>query len=142
MFKKILIITTVVFLLLIATIIILHWQTDIISDLSKDVLNTSLGDIAQLDYSSLSGDLLKNMILKDLRITFTNGIQIKSNYLKFRYSLDETIAGRYIFDFIRFDSLSITIPSSDTSSDSVDTSSDESLQQTLNHFASSIPLKD
>ena len=98
MLKKILIITPIVFVLLIAILVILHWQTDIVSDLSKDILNSNLGDIAQFEYSSLSGDLLKNVIIRDLRILFTSGVQIKSNYLKFRYSLDETLSGRYFFE--------------------------------------------
>ena len=100
MFKKILIITPIVFLLLIATVVILHWQTDIVTDLSKGILNANLGDVAQFEYSSLTGDLLENMVLRDLKITFTSGLIIKSNYLKFGYSLNETISGRYFFDFI------------------------------------------
>jgi hypothetical protein len=141
MLKKILIITPIVFLLLIAVLVILHWQTDIVSDLSKDLLNTNLGNVAQFEYSSLSGDLLKNMILRDLRVTFTSGVIIKSNYLKFRYSLDETISGRYFFDFIQFDSLYIYIPPSKDEPESDEERSKESIQETLNRFASSIPLK-
>ena len=103
MLKKILIITPIVLLLLVAILVVLHWQTDIVSDLSKDILNTNFGAVANFEYSSLSGDLLKNMILRDLSVTFTSGVKIKSNYLKFRYSLNETISGRYFFDFIKFD---------------------------------------
>ena len=72
MLKKILIITPIIFFLLIATVVILHWQTDIVSDLSKDLLNSNLGEVAHFEYSSLTGDLLKNMVLKDLKITFTS----------------------------------------------------------------------
>jgi len=142
MLKKILIITPIVFILLIAILVILHWQTDIVSDLSKNILNTNLAEVAEFDYSSLSGDLLKNMIIRDLRITFVSGIQVKSNYLKFRYSLDETISGRYFFDFIHFDSLYIFIPATMDESDSTSEESAENIQETLNRFASSIPLKE
>ena len=110
MLKKIFIIVPIVFLLLIATLVILHWQTDIVSKLGLDILNTNLGDVAQIEYSSLSGDLLHNMILRDVRVTFTNGMKIRSNYLKFRYNLNQTISGRYFFDFIQFDSLYVYIP--------------------------------
>lgn len=141
MLKKILIITPLVFLLLVATLVVLHWQTDIVSNLSKDILNTSLGDVAEFEYASLSGDLLKNMILRDVRVTFTNGTKIKSNYLKFRYNLDETISGRYFFDFIQFDSLYVYIPPLDNEEESEDEDPKESIQNTLNRLASSIPLK-
>jgi hypothetical protein len=142
MLKKILIIIPIVFLLLIALLVVLHWQTDIVSDLSKQILNTNLAEVAEFDYSSLSGDLLKNMIIRDLRITFVSGIQIRSNYLKFRYSLDETITGRYFFDFIHFDSLYIFIPATVDEIDSSAEKSNETIQETLNRFASSIPLKE
>ncbi|MCK4753682.1 MAG: translocation/assembly module TamB domain-containing protein, partial [Calditrichia bacterium] len=142
MLKKILIITPIVFVLLIAILVILHWQTDIVSDLSKDILNSNLGEVAQIEYSSLSGDLLKNVIIRDLRVLFTSGVQIKSNYLKFRYSLDETISGRYFFDYIQFDSLYVSIPRPVDETESVDDDSDKSIQETLNRLASSIPLKD
>ncbi len=142
MLKKILIISPIVFILLIATVVILHWQTDIVSDLSKDLLNANLGDVAHFEYSSLTGDLLKNMVLRDLRITFTSGIIIKSNYLKFRYSLDETISGRYFFDFIHFDSLSVYVPMGGKSDETENENEDRSIQETLNHLASSIPLKE
>ena len=110
MLKKILIIIPVIFLLLIATLVVLHWQTYIVSNLGLNVLNANLGNIAHFEYSSLSGDLLKNMILRDVKVTFTSGMKIKSNYLKFRYSLDQTISGRYFFEFIQFDSLYVYIP--------------------------------
>ena len=109
MLKKILIIIPIVFALLIATVVVLHWQTDIVANLSLDILNSSLGDVAEFEYSSLSGDLLKNMVLRDLRVTFKNGMQIKTNYLKFRYSLDQTISGQYYFDFIELSFLSICL---------------------------------
>jgi len=141
MLKKILIIIPIVFILLIATLVILHWQTDIVSDLSKNILNTNLGKVAKFEYSSLTGDLLKNIVIRDLKINFTSGIIIKSNYLKFRYSLDETLSGRYFFDFIQFDSLYVYIPSSDNNEEPVDSSEDKSIQETLNRLASSIPLK-
>lgn len=141
MLKKILIITPIVFLLLIATVVILHWQTDIVSDLSKDILNANLREVAHFEYSSLTGDLLKNMVLRDLKITFTNGVIIKSNYLKFRYSLDETISGRYFFEFIHFDSLYVFIPASDELEETDNIEDNRSIQETLNYIASSIPLK-
>ncbi|MCK4559080.1 MAG: translocation/assembly module TamB domain-containing protein [Calditrichia bacterium] len=142
MLKKILIITPIVFVLLIAILVILHWQTDIVSDLSKDILNANLGEVAQFEYSSLSGDLLKNVIIRDLRVSFTSGVQIISNYLKFRYSLDETISGRYFFDFIQIDSLYVYIPPPVDETEPTDDDSDKSIQETLNRLASSIPLKD
>ena len=142
MLKKILIIIPIIFILLIATVVILHWQTDIVSDLSKDLLNANLGEVAHFEYSSLTGDLLKNMVLRDLRITFTSGVIIKSNYLKFRYSLDETISGRYFFDFIHFDSLYVYVPRGAESDETANEKEDRSIQETLNHLASSIPLKE
>ena len=141
MLKKILIIIPIVFILLIATLVILHWQTDIVSDLSKNILNTNLSKVAKFEYSSLTGDLLKNIVIRDLKINFTSGIIIKSNYLKFRYSLDKTLSGRYFFDFIQFDSLYVYIPASDNTEEPVDSSEDKSIQETLNRLASSIPLK-
>jgi autotransporter translocation and assembly factor TamB len=142
MLKKILIYAPIVFILLIATVVVLHWQTDIVSDLSKNLLNSNLGQVAHVEYSSLTGDLLKNMVLRDLKITFTSGVIIRSNYLRFRYSLDETISGRYFFDFIQFDSLYVYIPPSGSENQSEDISDEESIQETLNRLASSIPLKE
>jgi hypothetical protein len=141
MLKKILIIIPIVFLLLITTLVVLHWQTDIISNLGLDILNTNLGDVAQFEYSSLSGDLLQNIILRDLRVTFTSGVKIKSNYLKFRYNLDQTISGRYFFDFIQFDSLYVYIPPKADEPKPEKEDPKETIQETLNRLASSIPLK-
>jgi len=141
MIKKILIITPIAFLLLIATLVVLHWQTDIVSNLGLDILNSNLGDVAQIEYSSLSGDLLQNMILRDVRVTFTNGVKIKTNYLKFRYSLNQTISGRYFFDFIQIDSLYVYIPSGADEPKPEEEDPKESIQETLNRLASSIPLK-
>ena len=142
MLKKILIIIPIILLLIVATFVVLHWQTEIISDLSKDLINNSLKDVGHFEYASLSGDLFKNLIIKDLTIILTNGVRVRSNYLKVRYSLGAALSGRYLFDTILFDSLFVYLPptvSIDTTT--VPKESDKTIEETLDEIASSIPLK-
>jgi hypothetical protein len=141
MLKKILIIIPLIILLLCAGIVILHWQTDIISDFSKNIINDNLREVAEVEYSSLEGDLFQNIIIKDLVMTFPDGLQIKSNKIIVDYSLTGTLSGNYFFDSIHFDSLDVFIPPSKTIDDTNAATEDNSIQQTLNRLASSIPLK-
>ena len=110
MLKKILIIIPILILLLIAAFVVLHWQSDVVSDLTRTILKNNLGDAAEFEYRSLSGDLFKNVIIRDLDITFKNGTHLHTNYLKVNYSVADVMAGRYFFETIAFDSLRVEIP--------------------------------
>ena len=118
MLKKILI-SIVVFLaiiiLLSVLVIVLHWRTNLISDALRDTLNDNLGQVAHIEYTSLSGDLFQEVHIKDLRVRFRNGITVASNQIDVTYSLLSSISSRFYFDDISVDSLRIDLSASEES---------------------------
>ena len=142
MLKKTLIIIPLLVILSILLVVILYWQTNLVSDFGKNILNQNLGTDVHIEYSSISGDLFNHVIIKDLEISLSSGVYIRSNYVKMSHSLSSTIAGDYFFQDVLIDSLDILIPDSDIEDTVVvEDIEKRNIQQTLNHIASSIPLK-
>lgn len=115
MLKKIFIpiaIFLAIIVLLSVLVIVLHWRTNLISDALRDTLNDNLGQVAHIEYTSLSGDLFQEVHIKDLRVNFRNGITVASNQVDVTYSLFSSISSRFYFDDIFVDSLRIEIPES------------------------------
>ena len=108
MAKKIAIILSIItiFFVILATIfILLHWRTNMVSNTIRTVLNNTISDIAEIDYSSLSGDLFRDVQIADLHVRFHNGLSIEINQIEVNYSLLSTVSGKYHFDDILIDSI-------------------------------------
>ena len=147
MLKKILLLIPVIFILLVLLVMFLYWQTDVVSDFSRVLLNKNLRDVAAIDYQSLSGDLFNEIILRELKISFKNGLQVHTNNLRIDYDILDVVRGQYVFSKIAFDSLWMVIPGGEESAEretlpKEPAENNRTLQETLNHMASSVPLKE
>jgi len=109
MFKSILKISLVIFLLFISVTVLLYWQTNAVSDFVKDILNSNLEGIAEIRYDRLSGNLFETIDIENLTITLDDSSRIYTNNLKIEYNLTSIILKPYLLRSIVFDSLSINL---------------------------------
>ncbi len=112
---------TILFFVVLATLtVILHMRTNLISDSLRSFLNRTLSDVAEIEYSTLKGDLFQEIQLRDLRLRFRNGITLETNKLDIQYSALASISSEFHFDEILFDSLKVIInkPRSNSQADS------------------------
>jgi len=148
MLKKILIIIPAIVILIILLVIFLYWQTDVVSDFTRLLLNKNLRDVATIDYQSLSGDLFDDIILRELTISLHNGLQVHANDLRINYDIFDVIRGQYMFSRIAVDSLWVVAASAGTENavqnelNAEPAEEERTLQETLNQIASAVPLKE
>jgi len=102
---KVLLIITILVVLTAVIFVVLHWQTNTVSNTIRTILNNTISDVAEIHYSSLSGDLFKEVQIADLHIRFHNGLSIEINRINVTYSLLSTVSGEYHFDAIYIDSI-------------------------------------
>lgn len=96
--------------LLLFVIILLHWQTNVVSNGIKNYLDHSLKGKAQVTYRSLSGTLIHSVKIKKIAITTPNGMKIMANYLELRYRLFPLIRNQIEISKIILDRLQIILP--------------------------------
>jgi len=120
---KIFIFSILFIILLITVTVILHIKTNVISDGLRGILNRTLSDVAEIEYSSLKGDLFQEVHIRDLRVKFYNGIIIEANKLDVAYDVFASISSEYHFAGIVIDSFKVTISAKegDTNSDTTKT---------------------
>ena len=106
---KIFIFSILFIILLIAVTVILHMKTNVISDSLRGFLNRTLSDVAEIEYSSLKGDLFQEVHIRELRVKFRNGITLEANKLDVGYDAFASISSEFHFDDIFIDSLKVTI---------------------------------
>jgi hypothetical protein len=114
---KIFIILTILILLLVTTTVILHKQTNLISDSLRGLLNRTLSDVVEIEYSSLKGNLYQEIYIRDLKLKFRNGVIIEANKLNVEYSAVGTISNEFHFDQIHMDSVKVTVLAKDDKSE-------------------------
>jgi len=107
MFKSIAKISSIILVLIVLSFIILYWQSNVISNSIKDILNSELDGIAKIEYSELSGNLFETLNISDLLVTLEDSSRIRAKSLQVEYNLASVIFKPYLIrDFI-VDSLSV-----------------------------------
>jgi len=108
MFKSILKISSIILLLFSALTFFLYWQTNVISNLIKDTLNSNLEGVAEIHYKQLSGNLFETIEIDDLTIILEDSSTIYTNKINIEYNLSSIIFKPYLIRSINFDSLYLT----------------------------------
>ncbi len=107
--------TIVVLLLLFATLAVLQWQTQFVTDSAKAYLDHALKGKAQIEYAELSGNLIHTIKIKKLKIKTVGGLRISVNYLQLDYRLFPLLENKVEISRAVIDRLQIELPP-DTSS--------------------------
>ncbi len=109
MFKSIAKISSVILLLIILSFVLLYWQSNVISNTIKNILNSELEGIAHIEYSELKGNLFETIEITDLLITLKDSSTIKSKSLKIDYNLISVIFQPYLVRDFSIDSLVVNL---------------------------------
>lgn len=108
-FKKIFLTLFIAFLLFIITIGALYWQRTIMANMILRILNSELGDVAKIEYRALHGNLFEEIRVLGLKVSFQNGSELNSNFIRINYNLRSVLSSKYYFSEINIDSLNFML---------------------------------
>lgn len=95
-------------------VVVLHWQTNIVSGIIEGRINAALEDVAEVHYESLEGSLLNSVILHDVSVRLADSSEISADYLKMDYDLLSALGGPIIIHSVFVDSFKATFNSNST----------------------------
>lgn len=128
--------TAAVISLLIITLVVLYWQTNIVADAVQKYLNHALKDKGKISYTSFSGSLFNSIKIENLNIEFDNQFKLTGKNVELRYSILPLIAGRIEISRIFVDRMNIDLAEGDnapTTDETADFNLDSTLAK-LQHF--------
>jgi len=103
--------TMAVVLLLALVIVILHWQTNVVSDRIERTLNSVLKNQGSIEYKELKGNLFSNIRINDLEAELEPGMNIRASQVDVKYNPVLLIFGRIKVSHIYIDQLSFSMAS-------------------------------
>jgi autotransporter translocation and assembly factor TamB len=72
------------FILLLTLLLLLHWQTNVVSKALEHQLNRILKDQATISYSDIKGVLFDHVRIEDLEIRVGEMLYIRTDYLELK----------------------------------------------------------
>jgi autotransporter translocation and assembly factor TamB len=105
--KKIIIYTVLFIALLVGSIIFLHWRTNVITNLIRDILTTQIEGVTSITYTTLRGDLLQRVFIENLEVTLQDSSRLQCAYMQVNYSLFSAISSHINVRSLIADSLYI-----------------------------------
>ncbi len=86
---------------------LLHWQTNVISSAVESLINSQLRDKGEVSYSSLRGNLINEIILKDFHFKKDSTLEIGAHTIIIRFSPSDLLFKQVRIRRLLFDSLTI-----------------------------------
>ncbi len=109
MFKSIAKISSIILVLIVLSFVFLYWQSNMISNAAKDILNSELEGIAKIEYTELSGNFFETINISNLLVTLEDSSKIKTKSIKVEYNLASLIFQPYLVHDFFIDSLSVNL---------------------------------
>lgn len=78
---------TAIFILFIAVIVLLHWQTNVVAEMVTKYINHSLSGKGEIRYSNISGSLVNSINIKDLSFDLNDKLTLTSNKITLKYDI-------------------------------------------------------
>ncbi len=108
--RKILFWTILSLSIVILLLVILQWQTQVVTNSAKAYLDHALQGKARIEYDELSGSLIHTIKIKNLKITTSSGLGISADYLQLEYRLLPLLKNKVEISRAIVDHLQIELP--------------------------------
>lgn len=95
--------------LLLLVFTILHWQTRLVSDGVKDIINSQVGEKGHVQYKDLKGSLISNIRISDLSASVEPGLKLRASFVEIGYNPFLLLFGKVKVSHIFVDQLEVEL---------------------------------
>ncbi len=133
-FKKTILRMTIAISIIIALLAILQWQTHLVTKTAKAYLDHALKGKATISYSNISGTLINNIEIKNLKIISKSGLTVSVAYLRLSYRLWPLLKNKVEISRAIIDRLQVELPAEKSSQTETPFSADSLLAYLQKHY--------
>jgi len=90
-------------------LLLLHWQTTIVSKTVENYLNSRFDGYAKIEFSDIKGGLINNLKIENLNIIVEDQMSIETKNLSLSYSLWPLLSNEIIIQQVRLENLQLTL---------------------------------